>query len=80
MTWGTIGSAVIIILPVTESWETIKNVCLGMFTNDRLMERIEEMNLKMQGIMLTIPEAEGTYLENSKRQDSLDYKSNNASA
>jgi hypothetical protein len=30
--WGTVGSAVIIILPLVESWGTIRKVCAGMFT------------------------------------------------
>lgn len=62
MAWGTIGSAVIIALPLIESWETIKSVCVGMFTNDLLMERVEEINIKLQTIMLAIPEAENMYL------------------
>ncbi|EOY25434.1 Solute:sodium symporters,urea transmembrane transporters [Theobroma cacao] len=60
--WGTIGSAVIIALPLIESWETIKSVYVGMFTNDRLMEKVEEMNFKLNSIMLAIPEAEKSYL------------------
>ncbi|KAI7988280.1 Urea-proton symporter DUR3 [Camellia lanceoleosa] len=60
--WGTIGSAVIIVLPLTESWQTIQSIILGMFTNDRLMEKVEELNLKMNTIMLAIPEAERIYL------------------
>ncbi|GMQ03910.1 hypothetical protein CsSME_00049522 [Camellia sinensis var. sinensis] len=60
--WGTIGSAVIIVLPQTESWQTIQSVILGMFTNDRLMEKVEELNLKLNTIMLAIPEAERIYL------------------
>lgn len=56
--WGTIGSAVIIALPLMESWETIQNVILGMFTNDRMMEKMEELNLKLQMIMAAMPDAE----------------------
>lgn len=33
-----------------------------MFTNDLLMERVEEINIKLQTIMLAIPEAENMYL------------------
>lgn len=44
--WGTIGSAVIIALPLIENRETIQAVILGMFTNDRLMEKEEELNFK----------------------------------
>ncbi|KAI7990876.1 Urea-proton symporter DUR3 [Camellia lanceoleosa] len=37
-------------------------IILGMLTNDRLMEKVEELNLKLQTIMLAIPEAERIYL------------------
>ncbi|WJX56149.1 urea active transporter [Trifolium repens] len=60
--WGTIGSAVIIALPIIESWDTIQTVILGMFTNDRLMEKVEELNLKLHTIIQAIPEAERLYL------------------
>ncbi|KAK4486295.1 hypothetical protein RD792_008966 [Penstemon davidsonii] len=60
--WGTIGSAVIIALPLIESWDTIQNVLLGMFTNDRMMEKIEELNIKLRTIMSSLPEAERIYL------------------
>ncbi|GLT74927.1 hypothetical protein SLA2020_466900 [Shorea laevis] len=70
--WGTVGSAVIIALPLVESWEIIKNVCLGMFTNDRLMEKVEELNFKLNSIILAIPEAERMYLlekEKAKKEE-----------
>ena len=35
---------------------------MGMFTNDRLMEKVEEMNFKLQTIILAIPDAENIYL------------------
>lgn len=73
--WGTIGSAVIIALPLIESWESIKSVCIGMFTNDLLMERVEEINFKLQTIMLAIPEAENIYLlekEKAKNKEATD--------
>ncbi|CAN1143991.1 Urea-proton symporter DUR3 [Linum perenne] len=60
--WGTIGSIVIIALPLIESWDTIRNVFLGMFTNDKLMEKLEEIDTKLQTIILTIPEAEKLYM------------------
>ncbi|GER57620.1 sodium/proline symporter [Striga asiatica] len=60
--WGTIASAVIIALPLIESRETIRNVILGMFTNDRLMEKMEEINLKLQTIISSMPEVERAYL------------------
>ncbi|XP_010255736.1 PREDICTED: urea-proton symporter DUR3-like [Nelumbo nucifera] len=74
--WGTIASAVIIALPLIESWETIQSVLVGMFTNDRLIEKIEEMNFKMHAIMLAIPEAEQMYLlekEKAKKQEALEH-------
>ncbi|KAJ8754371.1 hypothetical protein K2173_002822 [Erythroxylum novogranatense] len=60
--WGTIGSIVIVALPLVESWETISSVFLGMFTNDRLVDKIEELNTKLQAIILAVPEAERYYL------------------
>ncbi|KAI3692349.1 hypothetical protein L6452_32163 [Arctium lappa] len=60
--WGTIGSAVIIILPLAESWQTIQSVMLGMFTNDKLVEKIEELNLKLETIIKAVPDAERIYL------------------
>ncbi|KAM4085229.1 hypothetical protein ACJW30_10G010800 [Castanea mollissima] len=60
--WGTIGSVVIIGLPLIESRKTIQRVFMGMFTNDRLMEKVEEMNIKLQTIILAIPDAENIYL------------------
>lgn len=75
--WGSIGSAIIISMPVIESWKTIQSVLAGMFTNDRLIERIEELNSKVHTIMLAIPEAERIYLlekekEMAKKKDLLD--------
>ncbi|KAL0302527.1 UNVERIFIED_CONTAM: Urea-proton symporter DUR3 [Sesamum angustifolium] len=70
--WGTIGSAVIIVLPLVESWETIQNVLLGMFTNDRLIEKMEELNFKLQTIISAMPEAERIYLlekEKAKKKE-----------
>ncbi|KAG9131565.1 hypothetical protein Leryth_015123 [Lithospermum erythrorhizon] len=74
--WGTIGSAVIIALPIIESWTAIQSVLLGMFTNDRLMEKVEEMNFKLQTIISAIPEAQRIYLlekENAKRKEASEY-------
>ena len=73
--WGTIGSAVIIALPLIESWGTIQSVLTGMFTNDRLVERVEDMNVRLQMIMKAIPEAEKLYLlekERTKKKDLVD--------
>ncbi|KAK9065618.1 hypothetical protein SSX86_015019 [Deinandra increscens subsp. villosa] len=60
--WGTIGSAVIVVLPLAESWQTIQSVMLGMFTNDKLVEKIEELNLKLETIIKAVPDAERIYL------------------
>ncbi|KAK6137220.1 hypothetical protein DH2020_029037 [Rehmannia glutinosa] len=70
--WGTIASAVIIALPLIESWETIQNVLLGMFTNDRLMEKMEELNFKLQTVISAMPEVERIYLlekEKAKKKE-----------
>ncbi|KAL3738562.1 hypothetical protein ACJRO7_020003 [Eucalyptus globulus] len=70
--WGTIGSAVIIALPVIESWQTIQSVRVGMFTNDRLMEKIQELNIKLQAVVSAIPEAERLYLLEMEKTKKLD--------
>lgn len=73
--WGTVGSVVIIALPLVESWETIRSVLLGMFTDDRLMEKVEEMNFKLHTIMSAIPEAERIYLlekEKAKKKEAFE--------
>ncbi|XP_052210134.1 urea-proton symporter DUR3-like [Diospyros lotus] len=70
--WGTIGSAGIIVLPLTESWKTIQSVMLGMFTNDRLMEKLDKLNVKLQTIMSAMPEADRIYLlekEKAKKKE-----------
>ncbi|XP_057448770.1 urea-proton symporter DUR3 [Lotus japonicus] len=70
--WGTVGSAVIIVLPLMESWETIQIVLLGMFTNDRLMEKVEELNFKLHSIMQAIPDAESLYLLEKEKGKKLE--------
>ncbi|KAF8084609.1 hypothetical protein N665_0710s0017 [Sinapis alba] len=70
--WGTIGSIVIIGLPLIESWETIKSVCMGMFTNDRLMNKLDDLNHKLHALTKAVPEAERIYLlemEKTKKND-----------
>ncbi|XP_056850555.1 urea-proton symporter DUR3 isoform X2 [Raphanus sativus] len=70
--WGTIGSIVIIGLPLIESWETIKSVCMGMFTNDRLMNKLDDLNHRLQALTKAVPEAERIYLleiEKTKKTD-----------
>ncbi|KAK3128809.1 hypothetical protein QOZ80_6BG0466650 [Eleusine coracana subsp. coracana] len=64
--WGTVGSAVIIFLPLAESWDTICMVCAGMFTNDVVYERLDDVNLRLKAIMGTMPEAEKRYEEMRK--------------
>lgn len=70
--WGTIGSAVIIVLPLVESWETITSVCTGMFTNDRLVGKIDEMNLRLRAIISAMPEAEQAYLLEKEKAKKLE--------
>ncbi|KAH9603338.1 hypothetical protein KSS87_015275 [Heliosperma pusillum] len=73
--WGTIGSAVIIAMPLMESWDTISSVLAGMFTNDILNEKLEDMDVKLQSIILAVPDAERLYLiekEKAKKKDLSD--------
>ncbi|XP_057786662.1 urea-proton symporter DUR3 [Salvia miltiorrhiza] len=69
--WGTVASGVIIALPLMESWATIKTVVLGMFTNDRLMAKMEELDVKLQTIISAIPDVEKMrLLETDKKHTS----------
>ncbi|EOA12996.1 hypothetical protein CARUB_v10025985mg [Capsella rubella] len=70
--WGTIGSIVIIGMPLFESWDTIKSVCMGMFTNDRVMNKLDDLNHRLRALTMAVPEAERIYLlelENTKKTD-----------
>ncbi|KAI6706838.1 hypothetical protein NL676_009800 [Syzygium grande] len=70
--WGTIGSAVIIALPVMESWQTVQSVCVGMFTNDQLMEKIQELNVKLQSVVSAIPKRKDCISSRWKKTKKLD--------
>ncbi|URD96286.1 Sodium:solute symporter family [Musa troglodytarum] len=70
--WGTIASVVIIILPLTESWGTIVCVLNGMFTNDAMMQKVDEMNSRLRAIMVTMPEAERYFLLEKEKTKKLD--------
>ncbi|RRT67782.1 hypothetical protein B296_00027409 [Ensete ventricosum] len=77
--WGTIASVVIIILPLTESWGTIACVLNGMFTNDAMMQKVDEMNSRLRAIMVTMPEAERYYLlEKEKTKKLVGYEETTA--
>ncbi|KAL3361663.1 hypothetical protein AABB24_014498 [Solanum stoloniferum] len=70
--WGTVGSAVIIALPLMESWRTIQSVLNGMFTNDRVMGKLEDLNSKLNAFIVAMPEVERVYLlekERSKKKE-----------
>ncbi|WOL04353.1 urea-proton symporter DUR3 [Canna indica] len=69
--WGTIASVVIIILPLTESWGTIVCVLSGMFTNDSLIRKVDEMNARLRSIMVVMPEAERYYMLEKEKTDKL---------
>ena len=60
--WGTVASAVIIFLPLWESWGGLLLVLNGMFTSDILLEKVDDINLKVLSILDTMPEAEKAYL------------------
>ncbi|KAK8957705.1 Urea-proton symporter DUR3 [Platanthera zijinensis] len=80
--WGTIGSIVIIILPLIESWQTISSVCAGIFTHDRLTEKIDELNLRLRSIMSVMPEAQQNYLlekEKAKKLEGLEGRRSSSS-
>lgn len=70
--WGSVGSAVIIIMPLVESWDTIQTVCAGLFTNQRLFSKIDQMDLRLRAIMGAIPDAEKLYLLEKEKAKKFD--------
>lgn len=60
--WGSIGSIVIIILPLYESWDTIAFIAKCMFTDDIIYSRFNELDMKLKAILKANPEAERDYL------------------
>jgi hypothetical protein len=72
--WGTVGSAIIIILPLYESWEVISFVIMGMFTSDVMYERLEDLTSRLKAIMTTMPEAERLYLLDKERHKKMEAK------
>ncbi|KAJ4773514.1 Urea-proton symporter DUR3 [Rhynchospora pubera] len=70
--WGTVASAVIIIMPLVESWDTIQIVFAGLFTNQRLFSKIDEMDTRLRAIMGAIPEAEKLYFLEKEKEKEFD--------
>lgn len=71
--WGTVASAVIIIMPLYESWDTIQTVFAGLFTNQRLFSKIDEMDIRLRAIMGAIPEADKLYLLEKEKAKKFDF-------
>ena len=51
LTWGTVATAVIIILPVYESWAEISTTLQGMFTNDDVHMRMDIIDSKLDSLL-----------------------------
>ncbi|KAI5057012.1 hypothetical protein GOP47_0028830 [Adiantum capillus-veneris] len=60
--WGTIGSVIIILLPIYESWESIGIILLCLFTSYEMKKCLEDMNSKLHALVYSMPEAERLYL------------------
>jgi hypothetical protein len=70
--WGTVGSAVIIFLPLYESRHTLSFIILGMFTSDILYERLDDISSRIKAIMSSMPESERLYLLEKERHKKLE--------
>jgi SSS family transporter len=70
--WGSVGSAVIIILPLYESWETISFIIMGMFTSDILYERLDDISSRIRAIMTSMPESERIYLLEKEKHKKME--------
>jgi len=51
LAWGTVATAVIILLPVYESWDSISIVLKGMFTNDDVHMRMDLIESKIDALL-----------------------------
>ena len=51
LAWGTVATAVIIFLPVYESWDSISIVLKGMFTNDDVHMRMDVLESKIDALL-----------------------------
>ena len=47
-------------------------MCIGMFTNDRLMEKIDDLNSRLRAVMVVMPEAEKIYLLEREKSKKLE--------
>ncbi|KAG0588243.1 hypothetical protein KC19_2G228200 [Ceratodon purpureus] len=70
--WGTVGSAVIIFLPLYESWDTISFIIMGMFTSDILYERLDDISSRIKAIMTSMPESERLYLLEKEKHKKME--------
>eukprot|EP00850_Spirogloea_muscicola_P004680 SM000020S06030 [mRNA] locus=s20:509810:514323:- [translate_table: standard] len=65
--WGTIGSIIIVTLPLYESYDLILDVLEGLFTNHAFYKSMDDMGLKVQAILASNPTAEQAYLLEKER-------------
>jgi len=69
LAWGTVATAVIILLPVYESWDSISIVLKGMFTNDDVHMRMDIIEGKLDSLL-----APGSTKENEKLSQQPGYR------
>jgi len=69
LAWGTVATAVIILLPVYESWDSISIVLKGMFTNDDVHMRMDIIEGKLDSLL-----APGSTKENEKLSQQAGYR------
>ncbi|XP_060195466.1 putative F-box protein At1g32420 [Lycium barbarum] len=64
---GTVRSAMIFALPLMESWPTIQSVLHGMLADNKVMEKLENLNSKLKAFIIAMPEVERVYLLEKER-------------
>ena len=69
LAWGTVATAVIILLPVYESWDSISIVIKGMLTNDDVHMRMDIIEGKLDALL-----APGSTKENEKVSQQPGYR------
>ncbi|GBG60780.1 hypothetical protein CBR_g12518 [Chara braunii] len=56
--WGTVATAITILLPLYESWDAIVVVCTGLFTNQATHDRLDVIDKKMTALIRVSPQAQ----------------------
>lgn len=69
--WGTVGSAIIVVLPLVESYDVLMVIAIGWFGDlggSETKTELKDINMKMNAMLATNPEAERMYLMEKEKK------------